>query len=427
MRQQLHDLLACFPRLEETIRHAQVRMLYRRWREPGFRQWTDERARLTTPWEWANVPAEPGELFFGYYDKSPWSSDEDKTIFHFRKHARDPRVEIRVFDRRQATCRIIGTSGTWTFQQGAMTQWLPGSGNSRVIFNDVDQGRHVSRIVGTDGTPHAVIPFPIQALHPGGQEAMSLNYRRLWKYRHPYGYSAPAVNFEPDQPLDRDGIWRINLRTGQSELIVTLAELHAISPRPEMKTVKTKVHHVMYSPSGASCVFVHRWFRAGRKYHRLFGMASDGKGLRLIMETELISHYSWHDDEWLLVFGTRNSQQAGYFEVNVLSGETRAVGGEEFSALGDGHPTYSPDRRWILTDTYPNKKFQQTLVLCDAARRRVIRVGRYVHPGRYFRSSRCDLHPRWSPGGAWISFDSVWTGTRGSFLLDVSALTTVPH
>lgn len=308
-----------------------------------------------------------------------------------------------------------------------MAQWLPGSGGSRVTFNDVDQGRHVSRIVSTDGTLQAVIPFPIQALHPGGKEAVSLNYRRLWKYQHPYGYSAVAANFQPDQPLDRDGIWRVNLLTGQSELIVMLAELHAKSPRPDMKTVKTKVNHVMYSPSGTSCVFMHRWFRYGRKYHRLYRMASDGTGLQLIREADLISHYSWHDDEWLLVYGTRDSMRAGYFEVNVQSGETRAVGGEEFSALGDGHPTYSPDRRWILTDTYPNEKFQQTLVLCDAVQGRVLRIGRYVHPGRYFRSSRCDLHPRWSPGGGWISFDSVWTRTRGSFLLDVSALTIVPH
>jgi len=425
MRQALHDQLARFPRLEESIRHAQVRMLYLRRRETGFRQWIHERAQLITPWEWAGVPAQPGELFFGYYDKSPWSTDEDKMIFHFRKHARDPRVEIRVFDRRERTCHSVGTTRTWNFQQGAMAQWLPGNGNASVVFNDVERERFVARIVRTDGTLQATIPFPVQALHPGGREAMSLNYRRLWKYRHPYGYAVRAVNFQPDQPLDRDGIWRVNLGSGQAELIVTLAALQAMSPRADSKTAKTKVNHVMYSPSGDSCVFVHRWFVAGRKFHRLFAMDSDGSNLRLLADTALISHYSWRDDETLIVYGARDDTGTnGYFEIRADNGETRPFGNASLNSLGDGHPTYSPDRRWIVTDTYPDAAFQQHLVLYDVVRQELYRVGRYLHPARYFRSSRCDLHPRWSPAGGMISFDSVWSGVRGSFLLDVSALTT---
>jgi Tol biopolymer transport system component len=35
---------------------------------------------------------------------------------------------------------------------------------------------------------------------------------------------------------------------------------------------------------------------------------------------------------------------------------------------------------------------------------------------------RCDLHPRWSPDGRWLSVDSAHTGVRRSYLVDVAAL-----
>ena len=96
----------------------------------------DNHAKLMTPWDWAGVPSESGELFFGYYDKSPWSPNGDRMILHFRKRRASRRMEIRVFDREKKACQKVGESSAWNFQQGAMAQCLQDTSGARVIFND---------------------------------------------------------------------------------------------------------------------------------------------------------------------------------------------------------------------------------------------------------------------------------------------------
>jgi len=35
---------------------------------------------------------------------------------------------------------------------------------------------------------------------------------------------------------------------------------------------------------------------------------------------------------------------------------------------------------------------------------------------------RCDLHPRWMPGGSAVTFDSIHEGYRGIYRADLSAI-----
>jgi dipeptidyl aminopeptidase/acylaminoacyl peptidase len=49
-----------------------------------------------------------------------------------------------------------------------------------------------------------------------------------------------------------------------------------------------------------------------------------------------------------------------------------------------------------------------------------ISLGKF-HSDEQFRGDiRCDLHPRWSPDGSTVSFDSVHEGDRQIYLVDVS-------
>lgn len=426
MRDTLRRLIARSPRLDEKLRHFYVWFLFWRRRIPGFTSWVHAATRLETPWEWCGLPDQSGELFFGYYDKTPWTPQEDRMIFHFRKRQSLPDVEILLFDRKQRECRRIGRSSAWNFQQGSMAQWLHALNDDSVIYNDVVNRTLAARIVDIHGKELAIIPYPVQTLHPSGTRAISLNYRRLWKHRQPYGYRQPVVNFSPDQPLDRDGLWRVDFQSGRGELIVSLAQLMAISPQRHMNPNRTKVNHAMYSPSGKRCAFLHRWFQGADKYHRIYCMNEDGSELRLILETRFVSHYSWRDEDTLLVYGTPASGAAGYFELNVVTGSWRSFADKSLNQFSDGHPSYSQDRKQIVTDTYPNTRFQQSLIIYNCKTDSAVVAGEFLHPWQYFRTNRCDLHPRWSPSGRFISFDSVYSGTRGSYILDVSNLASDP-
>ena len=417
----IRKLLSSYPRLDKKLRQWYRRAQFVRARVPGFTHWVDPRLTLQTPWEWADLPPELGELFFGYYDKSPWSADDRRMLMHHRRNG-DPTVEIRVFDREHHTCKTIGRSGAWSFQQGAMAQWIMTDEQPHIIFNDVANDQLVSHIVTLEGKEATLIPVPIQAVHPDGGSALSLNYKRLLKLRREYGYTAAVTNFSADMPLDKDGIWHVDVRSNRVELIVTLAELMQSESRAGMNPSRTKVNHILFSPSGARCVFMHRWFNEGTKYSRLYTMESGSHQLKLVLESDLVSHYSWFDDERLIIYGSAPDRATGYFELNVTTGTHKLIGTGVLNRYGDGHPTVSPDRSWILTDAYPDAHFQQRLLLFNLEKEQLIEAGRFLHSPRYYNVTRCDLHPRWTRRGRLVSFDSVWSGTRQSYILDVSPL-----
>lgn len=380
----------------------------------------DKQAKLITPWDWAGVPFESGELFFGYYDKSPWSPMGNRMVFHFRRRKAYRQVEIRVFDREENTCRKIGESSAWNFQQGAMAQWVPGCDGSRVIFNAIVDNRLVARIMTRNGKEESVVSFPIQTIHPNGQKALTLNYKRLSILRPEYGYSPDVKNFSSAQRLEKDGIWQVNLSSGQGELILTLAELLSIAPRSDMSRTKTGVNHIIYSPTGQRFAFMHRWYGSRVKCSRLYIMNQDGTNLHLLLDSQMISHYHWRDDDHLIVYGNTPDNDTTYFLINAVDGSYEIIGKGLLDDFGDGHPSYSPDRRWVLTDTNPDENFHKNLLLYEVQRNELWKVGSFLHSPKFFRTTRCDLHPRWSPDGKKISIDSVWNGSRRSYIVDVS-------
>ena len=63
------------------------------------------------------------------------------------------------------------------------------------------------------------------------------------------------------------------------------------------------------------------------------------------------------------------------------------------------------------------------LFLYTIKRNARISLGEY-HSDRLYRGDiRCDLHPRWSPDGHYVTFDSVHEGTRQIYIIDVSEIT----
>ena len=90
----------------------------------------------------------------------------------------------------------------------------------------------------------------------------------------------------------------------------------------------------------------------------------------------------------------------------------------------DGHCSYSPDRKWVLTDCYPSSDDpHRTLVLYHAETDRRVDVGRFYSPPAVTGPIRCDLHPRWSRDGRTVCIDSVHEGTRQMHVIDVTPVT----
>ena len=361
------------------------------------------------------------ECFYGYFGLQPWGGDGRRLLFH-RWRGRHPRL-IAVCFRNFATgeTRTLGESMAWNFQQGSLAQWIVREGVECAIFNAVVDGSLACRIVAPDGTERSH-PWPIQALHPGGDEALSLNYRRLARIRPEYGYDVDVGNFSPDQAPERDGLWRVDLRSGTAALAVTLAELAALAPRGEMIGAEHKVNHAVYSPAGTRFVFMHRWLGPRGKFSRLYVANADGSDLRLLLDHRMVSHYAWRDERQLLVWARAPEQGDRYYLLDVESAARKACCPGTLDRFGDGHPSYSPDGRWLVTDSYPDRGRMRRLLLCRPEAGVVVEAGAFHAPWRYDNEVRCDLHPRWNRDGTRVSIDSAHEGVRWTYIVDVSRL-----
>ncbi len=105
-------------------------------------------------------------------------------------------------------------------------------------------------------------------------------------------------------------------------------------------------------------------------------------------------------------------------------------GVRDFTPLGrgvlprDGHASFSPDRQWLLCDSYPDgpHRLAQLMVYNIAENRKIV-LGEFHHEEQFAGDIRCDLHPRWAPDGTTVTFDSVHEDSRQIYLVDLSAQT----
>jgi hypothetical protein len=433
LERRLARLLTRFPALKRAAKWLYTRLNYARYAESGFTHALRPDVALHTAEAWAGVRPVAGTLFFGYYDISPWSADGQRLLMHRHPSATaalalDVPLDVLVFDRAAAEVRVVGQTRAWSPQQASMAQWRAGTPDE-LLFNDIAEGRLVTRIVSHTGAARGVVDWPVQALHPDGRHALSLNYKRLFRLRPEYGYAAPVTNFDAQQ--DEDGLWSVDLDTGTAHLLVSLPELRAVRPRPDMAEAEHKVNHAVYAPGGRRAVFLHRWIGSYGKRSRLYvldfeaGAPGQRAALRLLLDDDMVSHYAWLDDRQLVAWARTHAHGDRYYVVDTdeEEGSARAFGPERLGRWGDGHPTVQPaDDPWVVTDSYPDRARQRHLLAYHPRRDTLVELGRVLAPLAFDGPVRCDLHPRWSPDGRWLSIDSAHDGRRRSYVLDVHTI-----
>lgn len=361
--------------------------------------------------------------FFGYYDKSSWSSLGDFFLFH-QLSSNKEFLEIVVHNVKKDFSTVVGKTTTWNWQQGAMAQW---TAEDNIIFNCIDENLLVSRVVDLSGNLIEKFDFPVQSLSKKGDYFISLNYLRLLKLRPDYGYDVNVQNFSQDMPYDKDGLWKINTETGSNDLILKISELIKYRFVDTMLESDHKINHAIISPNGSRILFMHRWINSSGKYSRLFSISPNGKDLKLLLDNRMISHYSWQNDESFVAWARTAEKGDRYYLINDQSKKVEIIGENILDIFGDGHPSFSPDKRWLITDTYPGRDRKQSLHLYDTKDCILYEIGRFFSPWKYWGYNRCDLHPRWSSDGLSISIDSTHEGKRGMYILDISQIILSSH
>lgn len=401
------------------------------------------------------VTSGPKHHFFGYYDKCPWDAT-GRYLLAMEVDLQDrlPGPEdvaligvVELSDNN--TFRPVAETRAWNFQQGAMAQWVPGAADRLIIYNDRERECCVSVLLDLKSGQRRRLPLPVYAISLDGRYALSVNFARV---RYSYAGVCDPWDHEPI-PKD-DGIYRMDLTTGKYDLILTYAQVASFHYSPAMEGGKHWIEHLMVNPDSTRFLFLHRFpLPDGGFCTRLLTANLDGSDFCLLAEG-MVSHLCWRNSKQILAWGRRPSlvtrarhrglfaspafrwalnwarrQERGWIRQHVIgdsfllfTDRTQHVEAVGVGVLTeDGHCTYSPDGRWILMDTYPDRNAQRWLILYDPVRGRRIDVGRFDSPVLE-GPTRCDLHPRWNNDGTQICIDSMHEGSRQVYVVEVAGV-----
>ncbi len=363
--------------------------------------------------------------FFGYFDKCPWNLSEKYVLAHRidfcdRPLTADDYAVIGLVDLQENKFEPITKTFGWSWQQGSMLQWHPAFSEDKIIFNDRRDGKFVSVVYDINKGEENILPLPVAAVSNDGKKALSLSFSRLADTRPGYGYEGVEDPYKDQLAPENDGIYFMDIETGRCELIISLAQARNINPSLTMGNVKHWFNHLLFSPDDKRFIFLHRWRNTGTKiryahYTRMLTANIDGSDIYVLNDDDMTSHFDWKSNCEVIAWAYRNNIGERYFLFKDKTQEISIVGENTLTPFGDGHCTYSPDGKLILTDTYPDEKDYRTLMIYNPAEDELRIVGRfYSQP--WLMQSRCDLHPRWSRTGKKICFDSSHSGKRQVYI-----------
>lgn len=369
--------------------------------------------------------------FYGFHDHSPFSHDDSKLLTH--KVAFDLRmplpgepIEIGFFSgENYHKYQSIGKTVTWNWHMGCKLQWR-GLANE-VVFNDSIDGKNISRIVDVKSGKERTLTSPIGSVSPDGKWAVGYCFDRV-NYCMP-GYGYHATKNSPDckvkKPND-SGIYRIDLNSGEEKLIINIEELASVNPVESMNGMTHFLTHTVISPDSNRFMFLHRWndpmVDVDKRFSRL--VISDFEGVILdVFETDgMASHIGWQDNEHVIAYCRVPKFDDKYVKFKVGdSASTEIIGMGILNS--DGHPSYDTSGRWVVTDTYPDRRRVQNLILYDTKAEKRFDIAKLPTPKRFqspssYQHWACDLHPRWNRSGTVVCFDSTFSGDRSLCTLE---------
>ncbi|MFI3283847.1 MAG: glycosyltransferase family 2 protein [Erysipelotrichaceae bacterium] len=345
--------------------------------------------------------------FFGYYDK-PCIAYGHSLTHRVNSTKLELNQEIDILVDKEK----VSSSKSWNWQQGAMSSWLD---ENHIIHNDFSGTHYISKIVNIDTKEVKIIDFPIYSLAKNKTFALSLNFNRLAQLRADYGYFNQK---ETLNSLDTDGIYYVDLNNNTHSLWLSLREISSFEPEETMKKAIHKVNHIDVSPNSDRAIFLHRWYLNDVKYTRLMMVDISTKTMHVMASNGMVSHMTWVDNDCLFGYLKGNNQFNGYFFIDMDKTQTMIT---HPLLVDDGHPTVY-NRRYIVTDAYPDYTCKSKLMLIDTFSNEVTLLGQFYSGKAYQNTKRCDLHPRFNKEGKGITFDSVCSGKREVYQMNLELL-----
>ena len=378
----------------------------------------------------------PSHHFFGYIGQSrtnPWNANGRyllalETDFQDRMPGAGDAARICLIDTREGyRVRVVDRSLGWNPQQGTMFYWNPEHPETQFFFNDRDpvtgkvftvlfdltkgEGGGRVREYRYDDTP-----VGNGGVAPNGRYFTAINYARMARLRPVTGYKdAWDWTKKTKAPAD-DGIFRIDIATGEKTLIVSFAQLkealRGVDPRIEERDLF--INHTLNNRNNDLIYF---YCRAdfeepqGVRLNVPFTVRPDGSGLTR-HEIFIGGHPEW---EWgSRIIGSANNQQVVYD--TAARSLVDVIGGTDLFPNPGGDVALSPDGSWFV-NSHKQGDYNHYTFLHFATRRTLRSPPIFLGPWKS-GDLRLDPAPCWNRTGDAIVVPGIAPdGTRQMFLI----------
>lgn len=373
--------------------------------------------------------------YIGHAKTIPWSHDGRYIVgmrTTFQDHMPGPGepADVVLIDTRNdfAVEKVDETQG-WNPQQGTMYFWDRDPSTNRFFFNDrdPDSGKVFTVLYDVDTRTRLKeyrydTPFGNSGVAQNGGWFFGLNYARMARLRRVTGYVGTWDWTEGVAHPKDDGIFRVNIESGEMEVVVSFADLATqIAPTLDGEEVPPLfINHTLWNRSDDRVYFYARggWDgNPGVKVNQPFTADPDGNNLTL-QPGFVGGHPEWEHGDTHRMIGVHEGKLVIYdTDAMELVGQ---IATPEIIKGPGGDTALSPDGNWTVTGYKIDGHYNEWTIYrrSDGAWARTPRYDQNPYTSGDLRS---DPGPLWKGDGTQILFPSmVSDGSRQLHIITIN-------
>tara|TARA_Y100000746_G_scaffold219130_1_gene216294 strand:- start:242 stop:1513 length:1272 start_codon:yes stop_codon:yes gene_type:complete len=395
----------------------------------------------------------------GFHDIRPFNQSNNNLVLLHRyplntlgfKKKDNITIEICIWDISKNTVEKIDETNAWSWEQGSRLQWI---NEKELVYNIRYSGKLKSCIYNIEKKTKKILKNTIYSINKN-KNFLHINFERLWRLWRSYGYYTPVdlKNYEK-QPVD-DGVFICDIND-KKRIILSINDAVKLCNLENLQK-DFFLCHPTFNPSGNKFVSLLRFFNDTGALISYFICTDIENNSSQVLAREQVSHFEWINDEQLVVW-CRNlnpkltklrlnsfierkiisnikkilNLTTSSFKSKILSTNYYLIDLQKSKTITklndnllkeDGHPQVSPNKRYLITDTYANNKKYQKLLLYDFKKNDVHNLGEFKLDDYLSKEGlKYDLHPRWDNTGSLICIDSSHQGSRQTYILNIEKL-----
>ena len=366
------------------------------------------------------------------------------------------KYSICLFDIQKNIKKIISTTSIYNFQQGCRSQFVGPSFQDKIIFNDFHNGKYVSKIVNLIDGKISYIDLPVAAVSRSFKFLISIDYERLFWCRKGYSYNIIQNQSKNKKIYKKERLTVYDIENKIVKKEIFIEDLINYNHLNSMVDATHYIEHVVYCPFEEKFLFLHRWtLPDGGIYARLYLYDIFQNKLNLLVDSGRISHFNWVNRNELIFYGAEPNKinflrknkkytilfklllpiykkfikdsssfskfitNDSYYLYKIVEKKGKKIADKLKSQ--DGHPTCfdSNNKKFFITDDYSDldNNSSPSLYAHDIKNNISNKIKTLKSISRLDNSPfRCDLHPRLSFNGEYVSIDTLENGFRQSFV-----------